>query len=53
MCPFEKDCALNVDLVCGSDGQTYINECIMRARSCKAGVAEQKVVPKRNGYCGE
>ena len=39
-----------MDLVCGSDGQTYINDCVMRTKSCKA---EKKVLPKRKGYCGK
>ena len=50
MCPSEEDCPWKVDLICGSDGQSYLNECIMRAKSCKAG---KNVTRKRKGYCGE
>lgn len=50
VCPSERDCPWNVDLICGSDDQSYLNECVMKARACKAG---KKVTVKRKGYCGE
>ena len=50
VCPSEDDCPWKVDLICGSDGQSYLNECVMRARACKAG---KNVTRVRKGYCGE
>ena len=50
VCPSEDDCPWKVDLICGSDGQSYLSECVMRAKACKAG---KYVTRKRKGYCGE
>ena len=50
ICPSEADCPWKVDLICGSDGQSYLNECVMKTKACKAG---KKVTRKRRGYCGE
>ena len=35
-CPF-IDCAVDNDLVCATDGQTYLNTCLMDLQSCRAG----------------
>jgi len=32
-----ENCPYNFAEVCGSDGKTYSNECVMRVESCQAG----------------
>ncbi|XP_027047303.1 agrin-like [Pocillopora damicornis] len=34
-CVCNERCDLKLDLVCGSNGKTYINECLLRADACK------------------
>ena len=50
VCPDESDCAQTVNTVCGSDGKTYLNTCVMKAKACAKDVSVQ---PLRDGYCGE
>lgn len=36
LCQCPTHCPDNVDLVCGTDGKTYKNHCLLRVASCKA-----------------
>lgn len=49
-CPDERHCTMTVDTVCGSDGKTYLNECVMKAKACHK---QMSVFVLMNGYCGE
>lgn len=49
-CQSERDCPLTVDIVCGSDGISYINECVMKNRAC---VKDLPIKVKHKGYCGK
>ena len=50
VCPDERDCPMTVHAVCGSDGKTYLNECVMKAKAC---LREMPVYIVMDGYCGE
>ena len=41
---------MTVHAVCGSDGKTYLNECVMKAKAC---LREMPVYIVMDGYCGE
>ena len=36
--------------VCGSDGKTYINECLMKVLACEANEDTDK---RKDGLCGK
>ena len=48
-CIEKKDCAKEKDPVCGTDGSTYLNECILKAESCESNTT---VGVKHAGPCG-
>ena len=48
-CIDRRDCAKEKDLVCGTDGNTYLNECILKAESCDN---KTSVGVKHAGACG-
>lgn len=50
VCPVESDCSATVNPVCGNDSRTYSSECVMRSRSCNAGIL---VVQQYEGACGK
>lgn len=47
-CIQKKDCPKEKDPVCGTDGSTYLNECILKAESCD----NKTVGVKHPGPCG-
>lgn len=48
-CIDKKNCAKEKDPVCGTDGETYLNECILKAESCDSNTS---VGVKHAGPCG-
>jgi coxsackievirus/adenovirus receptor len=50
ICPDEHTCPQVADAVCGTDGKTYLNDCVMKARTCKKGVLVKKA---KDGACGK
>lgn len=49
VCQKIDDCPAEQDLVCGSDGKTYGNKCLMKATACK----EKKAIEVANRKCGK
>ena len=45
-----KDCSREKDQVCGTDGNTYLNDCILKAESC---ARNDTVGVKHRGACGK
>ena len=48
-CPTREICPAELDVICGSDGKTYVNECIMKAISCEG---KKNVTKATDGTCG-
>ena len=49
-CPNELNCPPVVNTVCGSDGKTYLNDCVMKAKACEKDMDIYFVM---DGYCGK
>ena len=49
VCPKKEDCPADVKPVCGTDDNTYINECLMRVIACRKRL---KTSIKKQGLCG-
>ena len=48
-CP--KACQRNIKNVCGSDGKTYANDCVLRMARCKEG-GNASLTKANDGPCG-
>ena len=51
ICKSRSDCPLDVRPVCGSDGRTYINECLMEVEACLFGSDTLRMISQ--GACGK
>lgn len=49
-CVCSEKCTLKFEPVCGSNGKTYINECLMRADACKQ---RESFVVLQKGACSK
>lgn len=49
VCPLESDCPRQDKPVCGTDGQNYPNECVLKARAC---LMRKDVEAEYDGHCG-
>ena len=50
MCPKKEDCPASVKPVCGTDGKTYINECLMKVIACES---KKDTAKRKDGLCGK
>lgn len=50
VCPTLDSCPKDVKIVCGDDGKSYLNECIMKLEACKK---KKRIIPLHDGVCGE
>ena len=48
VCRLNTDCSSLLNSLCGSDGRSYTNECIMKATGCREGRSIEKV---KEGRC--
>ena len=50
VCPLESDCLPQDNkTVCGTDGQNYPSECVLKARAC---LMRKDVKAEYDGHCG-
>lgn len=49
-CPKVESCSRDVNVICGSDGNSYLNECVMKLEACKK---KRPIVKRHDGVCGE
>merc|ERR1712227_320401 len=50
---FDCKCPRNLDYQCGSDGRSYMNECLFQCAQEKCGEQTRGVVITRRGHCHE
>ena len=49
-CKCNIACPLNYDPVCGTDGNTYANECVMKSTAC---LKKKNIAVEYTGECEE
>ena len=49
-CPQIEECAGTTNPVCGSNGKSYVNKCVMDVEACTAG---KPIDVLHSGVCGE
>ena len=49
-CQCPRRCSSDEDRVCASNGKSYTNECLMRAKACKA---RRQLTVVKKGECGK